>query len=167
VDRSLLDTDLLSEYLKAVDAAVVENAVAYQAVHGQLTTSAVTVFEIAKGLHRAGQEERIQAFLTRLLTVEILAFDQECAELAGRIAADRQRTGQPIGSEDVMIAAIALTRDRVLVTGNVAHFQRLAPLGYSLRLENWRSSSSQTPPATPEVEATGEPEGTQAAPDPS
>ena len=37
-----------------------------------------------------------------------------------------------------MIAAIALQHGRTLVTGNMIHFQRIATLGYDLKLENWR-----------------------------
>jgi predicted nucleic acid-binding protein len=38
-----------------------------------------------------------------------------------------------------LIAGIALRHGLTLVSGNVAHFQRIQALGYSLKLENWRS----------------------------
>ena len=65
-------------------------------------------------------------------------FDQPAAELAGRIAGDLDRIGQPIGRADPMIAAIALTHGLELVTGNTAHYQRVQQLGYPLTLVNWR-----------------------------
>ena len=37
-----------------------------------------------------------------------------------------------------MIASVALIHTLGLVTGNVAHYQRLQPLGYALILQNWR-----------------------------
>jgi predicted nucleic acid-binding protein len=37
-----------------------------------------------------------------------------------------------------MIAALALRHDLTLVTGNVAHYQRIQALGYNLSLDNWR-----------------------------
>ncbi len=61
------------------------------------------------------------------------------AVLAGRIYADLERIGQPIGYPDSMIAAIALQRDQTLVTGNLSHYQRIQALGYPLRLDNWRT----------------------------
>jgi len=64
--------------------------------------------------------------------------DQAAAELAGRIAGDLDRTGQPIGRADPMIAAIALEKGLDLVTGNTAHYQRIQQLVYSLTLVNWR-----------------------------
>jgi tRNA(fMet)-specific endonuclease VapC len=58
--------------------------------------------------------------------------------LAGRIAGDLERTGQPIGLADPMIAAIALPHNLDLITGNTAHFLRVQQLGYPLTLGNWR-----------------------------
>ena len=62
----------------------------------------------------------------------------DTAVLAGRIYGDLERTGQPIGRADPMIAATAVARDLVLVTGNGAHYERIQQLGYALELENWR-----------------------------
>ncbi len=49
-----------------------------------------------------------------------------------------ERTGQPIGLADSIIAAIAIQHDLTLVTGNLAHYERIQGLGYSLKLDNWR-----------------------------
>ncbi len=38
-----------------------------------------------------------------------------------------------------MVAAIALRHDLTLITGNLSHFERIASLGYPLRLDNWRA----------------------------
>ena len=70
--------------------------------------------------------------------MEILPFDQPGAELAGRIAGDLERIGQPIGVADTMIAAVAIEHVLELVTGNTADFQRVQQLGYPLTLVNWR-----------------------------
>lgn len=105
---------------------------------GRYTISSITVAEIVKGFHRLGREDRIQQFHTGLPTIEVLTLDLESAELAGRIYADLERTGQPIGRADPLIAAIAIRHDLPLVTGNQAHFQRIPALGYALRLDNWR-----------------------------
>jgi tRNA(fMet)-specific endonuclease VapC len=69
---------------------------------------------------------------------EILPFDPPAAELAGRIAGELERIGQPIGTADPMIAAIALHHGLELVTGNTAHFQRVQQIGDPLILVNWR-----------------------------
>jgi tRNA(fMet)-specific endonuclease VapC len=68
----------------------------------------------------------------------VIPFDRAAAELAGRIAGELERIGQPIGTADPMIAAIALHHGLELVTGNTAHFQRIQQIGYPLTLINWR-----------------------------
>ncbi len=130
MDRSLLDTDIFSEILKGTTA--------YHAAFGQYTISVITVMEIVKGFHKLHREDRIQQFLAGLPTIELLTLDAQSAELAGRIYADLERLGQPIGRADPMVAAIALRHGLVLVTGNLSHYQRIQNLGYTLRLENWR-----------------------------
>ena len=37
-----------------------------------------------------------------------------------------------------MVAAIALSNNLELVTGNLAHYERLVELEFPLRLANWR-----------------------------
>lgn len=71
--------------------------------------------------------------------IELLGFDERCALLAGRIFADLERAGLPIGRADPMIAAIALEHELTLVTGNTAHYARVRLVGYPLMLENWRT----------------------------
>src|SRR2546427_4232349 len=53
-----------------------------------------------------------QAFLAPYVS---LPFDDAAAARYGRIRADLERKGQPIGGNDMMIAAIALDQDLTLV----------------------------------------------------
>lgn len=138
IDKALLDTDIFAEILKGVDQQVVAKATAYRAAFGYYTISAITVLEITKGFHKLQREDRIQQFLAGLPTVELLTLDPRSCELAGRIYADLERYGQPIGRADPMIAAIALRHGLTLVSGNLSHYQRIQALGYGLKLDNWR-----------------------------
>jgi tRNA(fMet)-specific endonuclease VapC len=138
MERSILDTDILSEVLKAKNPVVVERAKQYQAEYSRLTVSAITVMEIVKGFHQIGRADAVERFLAQVRSNDVLAFDQSCAEIAGRIYGDLDRTGQTVGRADPMIAAIAIYHNLTLVTGNVDHYQRIQTLGYPLKLENWR-----------------------------
>jgi tRNA(fMet)-specific endonuclease VapC len=138
VNKALLDTDIDSEVLKAVDQNVVRNAVDYRKAHAFLTISVITVMEVIQGLQRVGASKRLQNFRNAIVSDEILLFDQAAADLAGQIAGDLDRTGQPIGRSDPMIAAVAITHGLELVTGNTSHYQHLRLLGYPLTLVNWR-----------------------------
>ena len=51
MNKALLDTDILSEILKAKNAGVVANAIKYKEGFGHFTISVITVMEIVKGLH--------------------------------------------------------------------------------------------------------------------
>jgi predicted nucleic acid-binding protein len=137
--ESLLDTDIFSEILKGVDQVVAQRATAYRATFGHYTISVITVMEIVKGFHKIGREERIQQFLQHTTQAEILLFGEQSAALAGRIFADLERTGQPIGRADPMIAAIALQHGLTLITGNTTHYERIRTLGYALNIANWRT----------------------------
>ena len=136
--KALLDTDTLSEILRARNSTVVAQAAAYKVAHGQLTISVITIMEIVKGMHKIGRTAALNRFLEGIQSSEILSFDQPSAEIAGRIYADLESTGQPIGRADVMIAAIALQHDLTLVTGNTRHYQYIQKVGYSLVIANWR-----------------------------
>lgn len=98
--------------------------------------------EAVRGYHLAGRLDKLEEFLASLAGQEVLAFAQSTAELAGKIDAQLQRTGQSIGRADPMIAATAIERDLVLVTGNTDHYRRIVDLGLPLRLDNWRAASA-------------------------
>jgi len=66
--------------------------------------------------------------------------DTKSSEIAGRIYADLERTGQPIGRADPIISGIALQNDCVLSTGNMKHYKRIQSIGYKMEIENWKDS---------------------------
>jgi len=136
--KSLLDTDIFSDITKGVNPTVVGHATAYRKAFARYTISAVSFMEVIRGYQKKQATRQLQNFLTAIASEEVIPFDQPVAELAGRIAGELERTGQPIGLADPMIAAIALHHSLELVTGNTSHFQRIQQLGYPLTLANWR-----------------------------
>jgi tRNA(fMet)-specific endonuclease VapC len=138
MNKALLDTDIYSEILRAVNATVIGHATTYRQAHGRLTLSVITVMEMVKGLQQVQRPQKIATLLTHVGSEDVLGFDQPAAELAGRIWGDLERTGQPIGLADPMIAAVALTHGLELATGNTSHYQRIQQLGHPLVLVNWR-----------------------------
>jgi tRNA(fMet)-specific endonuclease VapC len=97
MNKSLLDTDILSEVGKAINQTVTRNATAYRQAHGFLTLSVVSVMEVIQGYQRVGATARLQAFRNAIVSEEVLVFDQPAADLAGQIAGDLDRVGRPIG----------------------------------------------------------------------
>ena len=136
--KVLLDTDTLSEILKAKNPIVTQNANAYRDEHGRYTFSAVTVMEIIRGLSQKRHELQIAQFVEVADRNDVLALDRTAGELAGRIYADLARNGMPVGIADTMIAAIAIHHGLALATGNTSDYIRIQHIGYSLALEDWR-----------------------------
>ncbi len=139
MDKALLDTDIFSEILKGINLRVAARASTYRSTNGTYTICIVTVIEIVKGWHKLPREDKIQQFFAEISDAELLTLELSDAELAERIYADLERTGQPIGLADAIIAAIAIQQDLTLVSGNLSHYQRIQGLGYSLKLDNWRT----------------------------
>ena len=138
MNKALLDTDILSEILKAKNAGIISKAVEYKENFEQFTISVITIMEVVKGLHKVGRADALKKFLGGLQAIEIIPFDENCSIVAGCMFADLENTGQPIGRADPMIAAIAVQHNLTLITGNTTHYERLQKLGYSLKLDNWR-----------------------------
>src|SRR5438045_107195 len=60
----LLDTDILSEVLKQKNPTVVQKAAAYLQAHQHFTFSAVTRYEIVRGLKAKGATRQLTQFAT-------------------------------------------------------------------------------------------------------
>ena len=101
------------------------------------TTSAISIVaygELAFGEVMSARREEAAAHLAALLeTLQVLPLPLEAARRYAEIRAELQRIGQPIGSNDLWIAAHALADDLTLVTNNEREFQRVP----GLRVENW------------------------------
>jgi tRNA(fMet)-specific endonuclease VapC len=140
MERSLLDTDTFSEILRGRSPKVIANAESYLSAIGRFTLSVFAVAEMIDGFRRQQSEASIAKLLSTLEAEshEVLPLDLGGAKLAGEIAGDLHRSGQPIGRADPFIAAIAIQAGLPLVTGNTKHFERIQALGYPLRLDNWR-----------------------------
>lgn len=138
MNKALLDTDILSDIGKGLNPTVNANAKTYRRSFGHYSFSTITVMEIVRGFQKVQSLQKLHAFVASLAVEEVLSFDEAAAELAGRIVGDLERTGQPIGMADPMIAAIAIDHGLELVTGNATHYQRIQQLGYPLTLVSWR-----------------------------
>ncbi len=93
----------------------------------------------AELLYGARHSQRVQAnlqllakFFTPLVS---LPFDDRCAEEAGLIRANLAGQGNPIGPNDLLIAATARAHDAVLITHNSGEFARVT----GLRMEDWEA----------------------------
>lgn len=128
----LLDTDTLSAFMRG-DPNVVETATAYLMEHGTLVISAVTKYEVLRGLEAKQATRQTERFHTLCTTLDVLPISDEVLLHGAVIYGDLHRRGQLIGDADILIAATAMVDGRAIVTNNVAHFDRIEDLSVT----NW------------------------------
>jgi toxin FitB len=126
----LLDTNILSELMRAAPEAAVEQWLADQPV-ASVFISAITEAELRYGLalmppgkRRSALAVEIENMLGEDFSGRILPFDSPAAVAFAVIAAERRQAGQPISQADAQIAAIARSRGAALATRNVPDFER-------------------------------------------
>jgi tRNA(fMet)-specific endonuclease VapC len=134
VSGHLLDTNVLSELIrKHPEPSVLDRL---QAAEGnKLATSVICVTELRYGAARHPEGDRLwQRIAAEVLPrVQVLPLDYEKAVRGGSLLADLATRGEPIGIEDVLIAATALELDLTVVTRNLRHFRRIE----GLKAESW------------------------------
>ncbi|HTW68081.1 MAG TPA: PIN domain-containing protein [Bryobacteraceae bacterium] len=139
MSKALLDTDILSEYLKGHDRIVTRHAADYARQHGVFTFTSVTVHEIAYGLELKGAEAQLKKALLWLNQNEQITPTAADYLQAAIIKATARKQGSTVELADCLIAAAAVRLGLPLVTGNTEDFQAIQRTGVSLRIENWRT----------------------------
>jgi len=137
MDEALLDTDILSEILRAKNQQVLEAAARYLAEHQRFAFSAITFYEILRGLRANQAVHALNEFLTLADSSDVLPVTIPVLTRAADLWADARQGGHPRNDADLIIAATALENRRVLVTGNADHFAWVD----RLTLADWRSTS--------------------------
>jgi tRNA(fMet)-specific endonuclease VapC len=101
---------------------------------GEVAISSITLAELEYGAARSSRpEQNREALLSFAAPLEILPFDDQAALHYGEIRAGLERSGQPIGAMDLLIAAHARSIPLKLVTNNPREFARVP----RLLMENW------------------------------
>ena len=125
----LLDTNILSELMRAAPEVAVEQWLADQPA-ASVFISAITEAELRYGLalmppgkRRSALAAEIENMLGEDFNGRILPFDSPAAVAFAEIAAERRQAGRPISQADAQIAAIARSRGAALATRNVPDFE--------------------------------------------
>ena len=140
IAKSILDTDIRSEYLKGHDLVVADRAARYAREHGLLSFTSVTVYEIVYGLELKGAHSQLRKVLDWIEQNDAITPVAGDFTTAATIRATARRQGSILELPDCLIAAVAVRLDRHLVTGNTDDFQAIQKTGVNLRIENWRQA---------------------------
>jgi predicted nucleic acid-binding protein len=126
--RTVIDTDILIDLLRNVKKVIAFLA-EIEKSGSLLSTTVINAFELYYGAHKSGKREQNLVATRKLLSrLILLPLGPRSAETAGRIYAQLERKGQPIGLRDSLVGAITLTRGCNIVTRNVEHFQKIEGL---------------------------------------
>ena len=132
--KYLLDTNTCIRHLNHRSASITRRF--HDLSNADIAVCSVVKAELYYGAARSQQPAQTlrkqKAFLSRFVS---LPFDDNAATYYGRIRADLAQKGTPIGPNDMMIAAIALSNNLILVTHNSGEFRRVA----GLQLEDWET----------------------------
>jgi tRNA(fMet)-specific endonuclease VapC len=130
----LFDTDVITNLLKQIPSQSLIHRLENIKYDDQFIT-VITVAEIIYGAEKSHRPAYHLKNLEEILLpmVSVLDFDIRAAYISGTIRAYLEKAGMPIAWADIQIAAIAMTHDMTLVTGNVKHFLRVS----GLKVENW------------------------------
>ena len=128
----LLDTNICIYIIKKKPAEVFEKF--KNMALGDVGISSITLAELQYGIAKSSSPEQNREALEKFLTpIEILDFGYEATVEYGKIRAELEQKGIPIGPLDMLIASHAKSLDVVLVTNNMREFKRVA----DLKIENW------------------------------
>jgi tRNA(fMet)-specific endonuclease VapC len=129
----LLDTNACSDYFTARYPKLVARI--QRCSPDDLCLSVVVVAELRYGADHSTRRRANHARIDALIEeIETLAFDLRAAAAYGRVRAQLEAGGTPIGPNDMLIAAHAVSRGLTVVTDNTAEFGRVK----GLKVENWR-----------------------------
>lgn len=129
--KYLLDTNIISALEKAPDGALLSRLL--QVGMDNVLTSVIVAGELHYGIMKSKTASLKKNLETLLGTIIVLPLEEPVHLEYGRIRADLEKQGTPIGNNDLWIAAHAIALDLTLVTDNVDEFSRVD----GLRLENW------------------------------
>lgn len=130
--RYLLDTDICIYITKEKPKEVKDRF--SQLSIGEVAMSAITYGELLYGAEKSKHRSNVLEHLNQLANyIPPLPLSIDVAENYGKIRAFLAKKGQPIGNNDLWIAATALSLDIILVTNNEKEFRRVK----ELKIENW------------------------------
>jgi tRNA(fMet)-specific endonuclease VapC len=118
--RFLLDTNIVSNLIRDPQGRIAERI-------------KIVAAELRYGAAKNASPRLTAQVEAVLAAIDTLPFDSPADEIYGSIRTRLELAGTPIGGNDLIIAAQAVSLDLTLVSDNEREFARVA----GLRVENW------------------------------
>lgn len=130
--KYMLDTNICVYAIKRDPVGVYQKLIEH--LDEGICISAITLAELEHGVYKSARIENNAENLTKLTRyISVSPFDSLGALEYGKICAYLQKSGTPIGTMDMLIAAHARSLGLIIVTNNVREFERVP----DLTIENW------------------------------
>jgi tRNA(fMet)-specific endonuclease VapC len=129
--RTMLDTNIVFDLIRNPSG----RAAARLRQHGEagICASIITAAELRYGAAKKQSARLMRRVEAVLSTIDVLPFEVPADAEYGKIRADLEAAGQPIGPTDLFIAAHACSMGVTLITHNVGEFGRVR----GLKVEDW------------------------------
>lgn len=129
--RYLLDTNIVSDLIRNPEGRITDHI--RKLGEAQICTSIIVAAELRYGAAKRGSP-RLTAQLEAVLAVlDVLPFEAPADTAYGLLRTRLEQAGLPIGGNDLLIAAQAMTLGYTIVTDNEREFARID----GLPCENW------------------------------
>jgi tRNA(fMet)-specific endonuclease VapC len=129
--RYLLDTNIVSDLVRNPQGRVAQHI--RKIGEDKVCTSIIVTAELRYGAAKKGSPQLSAQLETVLAALETLPFEAPADRAYGLVRTQLEKTGQPIGGNDLLIASQALALGCTVVSNNEKEFSRVE----NLRYENW------------------------------
>ena len=129
--RYLLDTNIISDLLRNPAGKVAQHV--KRVGESKVCTSIIVAAELRYGVAKKGSPRLASALEAILTALEVLALERPADKAYGRIRAHLEKSGRPMGANDLLIASQAVALGYTLVSDHEREFSRIE----DLRHENW------------------------------
>jgi tRNA(fMet)-specific endonuclease VapC len=129
--RFLLDSNILSHLVRRPQGQVAKCI--EREGERSICTSIVVAAELRFGARKLGSERLSRQLEAILEAIEVLPLEEPADRHYAGIRWTLEQRGEPIGPNDLLIAAHALALESTLVTANVREFSRVP----GLQVANW------------------------------
>jgi tRNA(fMet)-specific endonuclease VapC len=127
----MLDTSIISDLIRNPQGKAAKRIA--KVGEDAICTSIIVAAELRYGCAKSGSKRILKAVEDLLGEIDVLPFDTPADAEYGSIRAELEAAGKPIGGNDLLIAAHALTAGTTIVTANTDEFKRIQ----GLSVENW------------------------------
>ena len=129
----LLDTNVIGEIARNPRGHTANRVSSLSA--DQFGINPIVSCEIEYGLAKRGSAQLRRQIEAIMSAVPVFDLPSDIASHYGRIRVALEEQGNPIGPNDLLIAAHGIASDLIVITGNEREFLRVK----NLRVENWLS----------------------------